>query len=125
MSDGACTWDKRGWHVWDDGATYLVVRRHPVRWDFSAQTRLPDMGRRRLAHAVRQDMWRVLQRVRGFAPVVSVTRDAQGILLRAGGQVEGRMSGAIGARVAQMLDDPARHAAWAKAAAHRKAGDGR
>lgn len=119
MTSDAWHLDRRGWHVCDDGATYVVARRLPVVWDVAVQTHLPDMGRRRLAHAVRQDLWRMLQRLRGFAPVVSVTRDGQGVLVRAGGVVAGRVPSTIEARIAAMLTDPARRAAWAKSARHR------
>ncbi|SDZ52821.1 hypothetical protein SAMN05444004_11940 [Jannaschia faecimaris] len=119
MRQEAWSWDRRGWHFADDGATYAVARRLPVQWDISAQTRLPDMGRRRLAHAVRQDLWRILQRLRGFAPVVTVTRDGQGLSLRAGGSVAGRIPRNAQEQVAALLNDPVKRAAWARTARHR------
>ncbi|WP_245749119.1 hypothetical protein [Jannaschia pohangensis] len=100
--------------------TLTIARRVPVVWDLSGRVRLPDMGRRRLAHAVRQDLWRALQRLRGFAPVVAVTRDGQGVTLRAGGAVSGAVPGAARARLDDMLSDPVRHAAWLRAARHRQ-----
>ncbi len=119
MKNGTWQWDKRGWHISDDGATYVVTRCLPVKWDIFAETRLPDMGRRRLAHAVRQDLWRMLQRLRGYAPIVSVTRAGQGVQLRAGGSVAGSVPPGAQAQIAAMLADPARRAAWQRAAGHR------
>ncbi len=111
--------DRRGWHVRDDGQTYALARRLPARWDVRAETRMPDMGRRRLAHAVRQDLWRMLRRVRGFAPMVEVVRDADGVTLRAGGTVAGAMPSSVSERVAALLSDPAVRAAWLRSAGHR------
>lgn len=111
--------DRRGWHVMDDGATYVIARRLPLEWTIWAQTRLPDLGRRRLAHAVRQDLWRRLQRLRGFAPAVSVTRDGQGVRLRAGGTVRGALPAGAGATINALLNDDSLRAAWIRAASHR------
>lgn len=119
MTDATWTKDRRGWHVSDDGATYVVARRLPLAWTLSAETRLPDLGRRRLAHAVRQDLWRRLQRLRGFAPVVSVTRDGQGVLLRAGGAVLGAVPGGARQAIAALLEDRDLRAAWIRSASHR------
>ncbi|WP_235962704.1 hypothetical protein [Jannaschia marina] len=77
------------------------------------------MGRRRLAHAVRQDIWRRLRRVRGFAPVISVTRDRAGLLLRAGGSVAGVAPPDLPDRIAALLEEPRVRAAWLRAARHR------
>lgn len=125
MTEGADTslprWapDGRGWYTCGDGAVFALSRRLPLRWDVDAHTVLPDLGRRRLAHAIRQDMWRMLQDVRGFAPAVEVTRTEAGCAVRAGGAVAGRVPGGMAARIAGMLADPSRRAAWSRAAAHR------
>ncbi|PWJ16916.1 hypothetical protein [Jannaschia seohaensis] len=113
--------DGRGWWERRDGAAYALTRRMPPRWDVMARTCLPDLGRRRLAHAVRQDMWRALQRVRGFSPLVEVVREDGLCHLRAGGRVEGPRPPDLPARIQSLLDDPRRRAAWARAAAHRGA----
>lgn len=118
VSGGIWTLDRRGWHVCDDGATYLIARRLPLDWTLSVRTRLPDLGRRRLAHAVRQDLWRMLQRLRGFAPAVSVTRDGQGVELRAGGAVQGSVPQGAQREIAALLEDASTRAAWVRAAAH-------
>ncbi len=110
--------DRRGWFVRWDETSFALTRRLPVRWDVAAVTRLPDLGRRRLAHAVRQDLWRAFQRVRGFAPVVEVTRDAHGVRLCAGGAVLGRVPGGMAAKLSDFLADPRFRAAWTRAARH-------
>jgi hypothetical protein len=79
---------------------------------------MPDLGRRRLAHAVRQDMWRMLRDLRGFAPAVEVVREAGGLHLRAGGALIGRAAPDVSARIATMLAEPARRRAWIRAAGH-------
>ena len=103
------------WHVIEeaDGALTLA-RRMPVRFDLAAETVLPArVGRRRLAHLVRQDMWRALRHLRGFAPVVRVARVTGGLHVRAGGAVAGRLARADAeARLAALLADPARRARW-------------
>ena len=112
--------DTRGWWERREGATYALTRRLPLRWDVAADSRLPDLGRRRLAHAVRQDLWRMLQDLRGFSPAVEVVRAGDLCCLRAGGRVDGRRPPDLPARIIEMLEDPARRAAWVRAAAHRR-----
>ncbi|MGB3554616.1 MAG: hypothetical protein WBA25_08255 [Jannaschia sp.] len=121
MEDG---WqlDRRGWHVRRDGATFALSRRMPLRWDVEAATAMADLGRRRLAHAVRQDIWRAFRNVRGFAPAVEVSRRDGGTIVRAGGAVEGRVPPGMASGIARMLDDPERRAEWVRSAAHRSAG---
>ena len=63
-----------------------MARRLPARFDLCVETTLPLMSRRKLALQIRQDMWRVLQNLRGFLPAVSVTRLGDGVQVRAGGQ---------------------------------------
>lgn len=111
--------DRRGWFERRDGAVYGLARRLPARWDLRAETGLPDMGRRRLAHAVRQDMWRALRAVPGFAPVVEVERVSGGVVLRAGGAVRGPVPDGLRDRLTGLLADPLHRAAWARCARHR------
>ncbi len=71
-----------------------------------------------MAHQVRQDVWRALQNLRGFAPAVRVERAGQALRITAGGQVDGRFSKAAAeARIAEVLDDPANRARWQRWAA--------
>ncbi|MEM7487715.1 MAG: hypothetical protein AAF390_01185 [Pseudomonadota bacterium] len=90
----------------------------PLRWDLAVRARLPDLGRRRLAHAVRQDLWRMLRDLRGLSPAVEVIRDGWGVEVVAGGRVDGAIPPGTAARVAAMLADPVRRAAWIRSARH-------
>ncbi|MET4101266.1 hypothetical protein ABIE58_000683 [Roseovarius sp. MBR-78] len=102
------------WHVIDEGGALTLARRVPVRFDLAAEAVIAGhVGRRRLAHLVRQDMWRALRHLRGFAPVVRVARVPGGLHVRAGGAVAGRFARAQAeARIAALLADPARVARW-------------
>lgn len=106
------------WHVIDDeNGTLTVTRRLPARFDLAVEGWLPDAPRRRVAHRLRQDMWRELRNLRGFAPVVQVRRVAGGLRIRAGGAVAGRFArDAAETRIAALLQDPARAARWTRAA---------
>ncbi|MFB9149746.1 hypothetical protein [Roseovarius ramblicola] len=102
------------WHVIEEEGALVLARRLPARFDLAAETVLTgQVGRRRLAHLVRQDMWRALRHLRGFAPVVRVARIPGGLHLRAGGAVAGRFARADAeARIAALLADPGRRARW-------------
>ncbi|MGR3504039.1 hypothetical protein [Pseudaestuariivita sp.] len=104
----------RGWHLLraSDGVT--LTRRVPVRMDVVAETVLPDMRLLPLVHHVRQDLWRALQRVRGFSPVVRARRSERGVALEAGGRIDGAVPPGVSARIAELLEDPARRARWAR-----------
>jgi len=102
------------WHLIreEDGALTLA-RRLPVRFDLAVEGRLPEASRTRLAHRLRQDMWRALRHLRGFAPVVRVWRVEDGLHVRAGGAVAGRFARAEAeARIAALFEDGARVARW-------------
>jgi len=110
------------WHISRHGAALTLSRacplRFPVRWDVAAETLLPWPARSlRLAHLVRQDLWRVLRRQRGFAPIVSVASLCQGTRLRAGGRVAGHHDRArLEGRIAALLEDGATRARWMRGA---------
>ncbi|MBC7133533.1 MAG: hypothetical protein H5U16_10560 [Roseovarius sp.] len=101
------------WHVIEEEGTLTLARRLPVRFDLVAETVLGgEVGRLRLAHLVRQDLWRALRRLRGFAPVVRVRRVAAGLHVVAGGAVAGPVPPGAQARIAALLDDPRLRARW-------------
>lgn len=78
------------WHMQREDGALTVARRFPVRFDLAVTTELPRCGKTRLARQVRQDMWRLLQDLRGFSPAVRVEETGAGLSLTAGGQVEAR-----------------------------------
>lgn len=110
------------WHILRDGAGLTLARRLPVRLDLAVSTQMPAMGKLRLARQVRQDIWRALRGLRGFAPVVQVA-DAPGgaLTLTAGGQVEGGLARApFEARLRDVLENRANRARWTRHAAERR-----
>ncbi|EAQ27566.1 hypothetical protein [Roseovarius sp. 217] len=106
------------WHVIEEEGALTLARRVPVRFDLAVETVLPGVtGRRRLAHLVRQDLWRALQSLRGYAPVVQVTRRADVMQVRAGGAVAGRFDRAkCEALIAVVLEDADNRARWMRRA---------
>ena len=109
----------KGWHVAREGEAVTLARRRPARFDLKVETLLPPVGRLdRLAHQVRQDVWRALRDLRGFAPVVRVTPCEGGVTVEAGGEVAGAVPRqAVEARIADVLEDRANRARWVNWAA--------
>lgn len=102
------------WHRISEGGCYTMARRLPVRFDVQAQARFPMMRKERLALQIRQDMWRVLQKLRGFSPAVQVCEVDGGLEVTAGGAIDGRSfpRAQVNARLAELLHDPQRRARW-------------
>ncbi len=100
------------WHTLRDAEVLTLARRLPPRFDVEASAEFPPLRRGRLAHQVRQDLWRRLKRLRGFSPVVEVRRRPSGLRVRAGGQVEGRVPPGTSEAIAELLHDPALRARW-------------
>lgn len=102
------------WHVIEEeGGALVMARRWPLRFDLAVSAQLPDAGRRWIAHQLRQDLWRALRGIRGFAPAVRVVRHTGGLCVTAGGEVAGRFDRAHAeARIAAMLADRANRARW-------------
>jgi len=110
---------KTRWHIHERGETLVLARRLPVQMDVCAETVLPDANRLKVAHQVRQDMWRALQSLRGFAPVVEVTRTAGGLHVRAGGQVDGAVPATAKEDIESVLNDPRKRDRWVRHAARK------
>ncbi|WP_299554006.1 hypothetical protein [uncultured Tateyamaria sp.] len=104
------------WHIQRDGASVTLCRHLPPRFDFVVRTDLPDGRAVRLAHQIRQDLWRALQRLRGFSPVVRLERVANGWRVLAGGRVTGPVPAAVTSRAQAVLDDPKNRARWVRSA---------
>lgn len=101
------------WHILQDGDALTLCRHLPPRFDVSSRTVLPACAPLRLAHQVRQDMWRALQNVRGFSPVVRVTPQDGALMVEAGGRAIGVTTG-LAARIEAVLEAPARRARWVR-----------
>ncbi len=121
---------RTAWHLQRDGAVLVLSRRLPARFDLSAATVLQagayPVSRGRLAHQIRQDVWRCLQNLRGFRPVVQITHDAAAGALHviAGGALPTRTASAARSKaetlLADLLADPARRSRWLRHARSRK-----
>ncbi|MEL7093096.1 MAG: hypothetical protein AAFN94_15290 [Pseudomonadota bacterium] len=111
---------KARWHILRDGARVTLARQVPVRFDFAVTATLGPGDPNKLAHQIRQDLWRALQRVRGFSPVVALEPVAEGWTVTAGGRVAGRASPRDIARAQAVLDNRANRARWARFAATRE-----
>lgn len=107
---------RNGWHIDRDGATLTLSRMRDARFDLAEAAFFPgeDLIRSRLAHQIRQDMWRRLQRLRGFCPAVRVTAQEGGFAVVAGGAIEGRVTDRARTVIADMLQDPALRQRWIK-----------
>ncbi|MGY3439182.1 MULTISPECIES: hypothetical protein [unclassified Marinovum] len=105
------------WHITRD-AQGLTLSRHAVaRFDVSAVTRFAPLRMVPLAHMIRQDMWRRLRGLRGFAPAVRIEQDDDGLRVTAGGAVAGRFpKDETEAQIKALLDDSRLRARWSHSA---------
>jgi len=109
---------RNSWHILrdPDGAVTLS-RRLPVQFDLVVTSHLPRAGKLRVAQQIRQDMWRALQAVKGFAPAVRVADTQNGLCITAGGQVAGRYPRAQAeALLRGVLEDTRNRARWVRCA---------
>jgi hypothetical protein len=109
------------WHRLREEHAVTVTRRLPVRFDLSVSAELAvqdPVSLTRVAHQVRQDMWRALQGLRGFSPAVRVEAGEGALRITAGGRMEGAQASAAAAhQLGVLLDSPAHHARWLRHAA--------
>jgi hypothetical protein len=72
-----------------------------------------------LAQLIRQDLWRALQGVRGFCPVIEVRNDEVGLAVTAGGEVTVKPfpRAKIETQIEALLADPKKRARWRRGAA--------
>ena len=96
----------------------LVTRRKPVRWDISAQTTFPRCHPLRLAHQIRQDVWRQLQRIKGFCPAVEI-KIGEVLEVRAGGRVLRHVPPGASDKVHALLTDSGIRNRWLAFARYR------
>jgi hypothetical protein len=103
---------RKRWHILREGEVVTLTRALPPRFDVVASTVLPDARRVRLAHQVRQDIWRALRAVRGFSPVVEVVRREGALHVRAGGRVAPPIAAGLTGRLSEVLEDAATRQRW-------------
>ncbi|WP_420010676.1 hypothetical protein [Tateyamaria sp.] len=101
-----------GWHIIQSEGSLTLSRRLPPRFDFAVQTELPQGNPRRLAHQIRQDLWRALQDVRGFSPVVQLDQTPGGWTVTAGGRASGKIAAATQAKANAVLEHRGNRARW-------------
>jgi len=106
----------KGWHILRDGDSVTLCRQLPPRLEFAVQTVLPNADPVRLAHQIRQDMWRALQRVRGYAPVIRLDPVPEGWAVTAGGSASRAPAPAVMDRALAVLNDPGNRARWIRQA---------
>ncbi|KIC50799.1 hypothetical protein [Tateyamaria sp. ANG-S1] len=109
----------RHWHILRDNTGFTLCRHLPPRFDFAVCTVLPCGKAIRLAHQIRQDLWRALQNLRGFSPVVRLERAAEGWLVTAGGRAAGPVPAAVVARADAVLNDASNRVRWVRHAGWR------
>ena len=95
------------------GDTYFIAKRFPLSFGLLAETNFPVFRPKILAWQIRQDMWRLLQNLRGFLPAVEVRVNVFCMHVRAGGQ----LTCSVHVQSAQinlqnMLDDPVYRKRW-------------
>lgn len=99
------------WIIEQTDDTVLVTRRKPVRWDVSASATFPKCHPLRLAHQIRQDMWRELKLIRGFCPAVEITLGDE-FTVRAGGRVQRHVHPKADEWVERLLNDDSKRRRW-------------
>lgn len=108
------------WHMLREDGELTLTRRLPAKFDFAAKTVISggaELRKGRIATQVRQDMWRALQSLRGFAPVVQVTVRGDDLEIVAGGAVAGRFPKARSeALVSEVLESTDRRNRWVRSA---------
>ncbi|MGR3678014.1 MAG: hypothetical protein ACU0AZ_08520 [Paracoccaceae bacterium] len=107
------------WHIQRDATGLTLARALPARFDVSAETVLPLGDPLLLAHQIRQDMWRALQNLRGFSPVVRIDVGEAEVQVIAGGRVSGRVPATTVGRIAEVLETPANRQRWQRYACRK------
>jgi len=112
---------KIAWHTFWDGDVYTLTRHVPVRFDVAGETILPRARPEILALQIRQDLWRALQKLRGFSPIVRITRDGGALHVKAGGRIEADQFPRLHAEamIADVLGDPHSRSRWVRHATSR------
>ena len=121
------------WHITREEGALTLTRRLPARFDLAVTQAIAcgqrgdmpvgqtGLSKTRLAHQIRQDIWRALQHQRGFSPVVHVHDTQAGVEITAGGAFAGAFAKQLcTARIGQILSCPVHQARWLRHAARRR-----
>ena len=108
------------WHITRDEDGLVLSRQAPPRFDVAVSVEFPPAEPLRLAQQIRQDMWRAVQAVRGFSPVVRVEAQGDSLLVTAGGRVAGRVPGNLAFEIRAVLEDEAKRSRWLRHAKQDK-----
>lgn len=110
---------RRSWHIERSPERLVLSRRGDEVFDVSSESHFPHCARARLAHQIRQDLWRELQGVRGFSPVVVIEKQGEGLSIIAGGAVAGQTfpKAKIDAKIVALLADTKKRSRWLSFAA--------
>lgn len=103
----------KGWYHGQVGDAIVVSRLWPARFDIVAETVLNVRNPIRLAHQIRQDVWRALRHLRGFAPAVQIAADGAVV---AGGQLGFAPSLADVGCLENVLGNPQNRLRWIRCA---------
>lgn len=110
----------KSWHITREDGALVLSRQVPPRFDVAVAAGLPPADPLRLAHQIRQDMWRAVQNVRGFSPVVKVETRGDSLLVTAGGRVAGRVPGNLASEIRAVLEDESKRSRWLRNARRDK-----
>ena len=92
-----------------------LARYAPARFDVAAEVTVTGAADLlRLAHQVRQDMWRAVKRLRGFSPVVEVAQEGDALTIRAGGRALPPVPPTAREAIQAVLDCPKNRRRWLK-----------
>ena len=102
----------RGWHIVREAGALTLHRPGRGRMDVSVSRRFPAGDLLRYALQIRQDLWRALQALRGYSPIVRVTREKDEVVVFAGGQFDYPAPRQIEQRIASVLDNSRNRQRW-------------
>ncbi len=90
-----------------------------TRLDVSAETELSSAGPvslTRIAHQIRQDIWRALRRQRGFSPIVRVALQPDSLKVTAGGMltIPNAAKAHLEKTIEEVLQKPANRLRWCR-----------
>ncbi|QHQ33997.1 hypothetical protein [Algicella marina] len=117
---------KETWHLERQHDAVTVSRPGRARLDVAVSRALDvtaPVSLARMAHQIRQDVWRALAGQRGFSPVVHITRRVGGLDVTAGGMISARnpLSDRLHNRIGAVLDCPRNRDRWCRFARHKRA----